>query len=53
MIVRNIVMAHHGTIDYTSEAGKGTIFQLSLPLRTGSQATKIGASLRSQTFHSH
>jgi two-component system, sporulation sensor kinase D len=53
MIVRNIVTAHHGTIDYTSEAGKGTIFQLSLPLRTASQATNIGASLRSQTFHSH
>lgn len=31
-IVREIVTAHHGTIDYTSEAGKGTTFKLALPL---------------------
>lgn len=31
-IVREIVTAHHGTIDYTSEAGKGTTFELALPL---------------------
>jgi signal transduction histidine kinase len=31
-IVRDIVMAHQGTIDYTSEMGKGTTFRLALPL---------------------
>ena len=34
-IVRNIVMAHQGTIDYTSEVGKGTAFRLALPLARG------------------
>jgi signal transduction histidine kinase len=32
MIVREIVVAHRGTIDYTSEGGKGTTFRLTLPL---------------------
>jgi signal transduction histidine kinase len=52
MIVRNIVMAHHGTIEYTSEVGKGTIFQLTLPLRTGPQQANIATSVQSQTFRS-
>jgi two-component system sensor kinase FixL len=52
MIVRNIVMAHHGTIGYTSEAGKGTIFQLTLPLRTTLHPANPSASVRSQTFDS-
>jgi signal transduction histidine kinase len=52
MIVRNIVMAHHGTIGYTSEAGKGTIFQLTLPLRTTLHPANLSASVRSQTFDS-
>jgi signal transduction histidine kinase len=30
-IVRNIVVAHNGTIEYTSEPGKGTTFKLCLP----------------------
>jgi two-component system sensor kinase FixL len=33
-IVRNIVTAHHGTIDYTSEVGRGTAFRMALPLST-------------------
>ena len=32
VIVRQIIAAHHGTITYESEAGKGTTFRLSLPL---------------------
>jgi signal transduction histidine kinase len=32
MIVRKIVTAHQGTIEYRSEPGKGTTFQLTLPL---------------------
>ncbi|SRR5258706_7059868 len=30
-VVRQITAAHHGTIDYTSEVGKGTTFKVSLP----------------------
>ena len=36
MIAQNIVMAHQGTIDYTTEVGKGTTFWLTLPLRAAS-----------------
>lgn len=36
MIAQNIVMAHQGTIDYTTEVGKGTTFRLTLPLRAAS-----------------
>jgi PAS domain S-box-containing protein len=32
MIVRQIVSAHRGTVDYTSEQGKGTLFRVSLPV---------------------
>jgi signal transduction histidine kinase len=32
MIVREIIAAHRGTIDYLSEVGKGTTFRLTLPL---------------------
>ncbi len=32
VIVRQIVTAHGGTITYTSERGRGTVFRLSLPL---------------------
>ena len=31
MIVRQIVMAHQGTINYRHEVGKGTVFTLTLP----------------------
>jgi two-component system sensor kinase FixL len=31
VIVRQIVTAHHGTISYSSEPGKGTVFIISLP----------------------
>jgi two-component system sensor kinase FixL len=31
-VVRQIVAAHQGTITYSSEPGKGTVFRLSLPL---------------------
>ena len=33
VIVRQIIAAHGGTITYESEAGKGTTFRLSLPLK--------------------
>ena len=36
MIAQNIVMAYQGTIDYTTEVGKGTTFRLTLPLRAAS-----------------
>lgn len=32
VIVRQIVSAHRGTIIYTSEPGKGTMFRVSLPV---------------------
>jgi len=32
MIVKQIVLAHQGTIDYTSEPGRGTTFKLQFPL---------------------
>ncbi len=31
VIVRQILAAHKGTMSYTSELGKGTVFTLSLP----------------------
>ena len=31
-IVEQIVSEHHGTVDYTTEPGKGTVFIVSLPL---------------------
>jgi two-component system sensor kinase FixL len=31
VVVRQIVTAHHGTISYSSEPGKGTVFVISLP----------------------
>ena len=34
-IVRQIIIAHDGTIDYTSELGRGTTFKISLPLLRG------------------
>ena len=33
--VRQIIIAHDGTIDYTSELGRGTTFKISLPLLRG------------------
>jgi signal transduction histidine kinase len=30
-IARQIITAHHGTIDYTTELGRGTIFKIALP----------------------
>lgn len=38
-IVRNIVAAHQGTVDYRSEVGHGTTFRLILPLDIGGQST--------------
>jgi two-component system sporulation sensor kinase A len=32
MIVRQIISAHGGTVTFTSDRGKGTIFTLTLPL---------------------
>ncbi len=37
MIVRQTVSAHGGTISYESEPGKGTVFQLTLPLHPSPQ----------------
>jgi PAS domain S-box-containing protein len=34
-IVKDIVSAHQGTISYTSEVGRGTTFELRLPVTTG------------------
>jgi signal transduction histidine kinase len=31
-IVKDIVSAHQGTISYTSEVGRGTTFELRLPV---------------------
>ncbi|GAB6929931.1 hypothetical protein JCM10914A_39140 [Paenibacillus sp. JCM 10914] len=33
-IVKNIVSAHHGTISATSEVGIGTVFKMSIPVKT-------------------
>jgi len=33
LIVREIVAAHHGSIDFTSKVGEGTTFRLKLPLK--------------------
>jgi signal transduction histidine kinase len=41
VIVQNIVTAHQGTIEYTSEVGKGTTFRLTLPLRMGLHAATV------------
>jgi two-component system sensor histidine kinase HydH len=41
MIAQNIVMAHQGTIDYTTEVGKGTTFRLTLPLRASLHGATI------------
>jgi two-component system, sporulation sensor kinase E len=40
-IARQIVMAHQGTIDYTSTLGKGTTFQISLPIATSGSALAL------------
>lgn len=32
-IVKNIVTAHHGTINATSEVGKGTVFTMTIPTK--------------------
>jgi PAS domain S-box-containing protein len=37
VIVRQIISAHGGTISYSSERGKGTVFRLTLPLRPSPQ----------------
>jgi len=34
LIVRNIVLAHHGTLDVASAPGEGTVFTIRLPRRT-------------------
>jgi two-component system sensor histidine kinase ResE len=31
--VKNIVAAHHGTINATSEVGKGTVFTMTIPTK--------------------
>jgi PAS domain S-box-containing protein len=33
VIVRQIILAHNGSIDYTSEPGFGTLFRVTLPVR--------------------
>ncbi|HWP58634.1 MAG TPA: PAS domain S-box protein [Candidatus Acidoferrales bacterium] len=40
MIVRQIVLAHQGTIAYTSDVGKGTTFRLTLPLSRSERDTR-------------
>lgn len=37
VIVRQIVTAHGGTVTYTSERGRGTVFRLTLPLNPPAQ----------------
>ncbi len=32
MVVQQVISAHNGSIDYTSELGKGTVFRVRLPL---------------------
>ena len=39
MMVQSIMMAHQGTIDYTTESGRGTTFRLTLPLHPGHLAS--------------
>lgn len=40
-IVQYIVTAHQGTIEYTSEVGKGTTFRLTRPLNVGYQSATV------------
>jgi PAS domain S-box-containing protein len=37
VIVRQIVSCHGGTVSYSSERGKGTLFRVTLPLRSSSR----------------
>jgi PAS domain S-box-containing protein len=41
-IARQIVLAHNGSIDYTSESGKGTTFRVVLPLGDPSVVEEAG-----------
>jgi signal transduction histidine kinase len=31
-VVQQLIAAHHGTLTYTSEPGRGTTFRITLPL---------------------
>ncbi len=43
-VVRQIVLAHDGTITYASEPGQGTIFRLSLPARLPAKTRRTRAT---------
>jgi signal transduction histidine kinase len=43
-LVSQIVSAHRGTVDYSSEPGKGTTFKLTLPFKIIASYSAIGKS---------
>jgi len=36
-VVQQVVSAHHGTIDFTSDPGQGTTFTVRLPVSTSTK----------------
>ncbi|WP_244303038.1 sensor histidine kinase [Leucobacter coleopterorum] len=43
-ITRAIVIAHGGTMEFTSEVGEGTEFRMMLPLASSSEASQVSAA---------